>query len=383
MSILFVTHYTELYGANRSMLTLMRILQSKYAVRPIVLAPYSHGPLLDSLDECKIEYHVIPFCRWILTYMELEQTKYKYLKWQLKNLLIAYKIKKLLKGTKIDVVYSNSITINIGALVAYVMRIPHIWHVRESIKQFELKFIMPLWLTQRIFNLRTNNRFIMLSNFMECEYQHVLPKDGVCRIYNGVTLPKDVEVRLNNQTQDALQLACVGLLCPQKNQLELLKALVILKEKRCFVHAHFIGRDEQGYIDEMMSFIKLYDIENMVTFHGQTDNVYEILKSCNVGIMPSRDEAFGRVTVEYMLMRMPVVASDSGANPELIDHNTTGMIYHLGNAEELADAILTYANNPTLLEEQGERAYQKAINEFSAERNAEQVYAEFTKAVQK
>ena len=47
MTVLFITHYTELYGANRSMLTLVRLLQSKYNVRPIVVVPSSFNTITE------------------------------------------------------------------------------------------------------------------------------------------------------------------------------------------------------------------------------------------------------------------------------------------------------------------------------------------------
>ena len=103
---------------------------------------------------------------------------------------------------------------------------------------------------------------------------------------------------------------------------------------------------------------------------------FSILETCNLGVVTAKNEAFGRVTIEYMLMRMPVIVADSGANPELIDNGVTGMIYHLGNVVELADAIQVYIKNPALLEEQGEKAYEKAVEEFSAEKNADSIYAE-------
>lgn len=376
MTILFTTHYTGLYGANRSMLTLILLLQSRYAVQPIVLVPNNDGPLLESLKEHKIQYYAMPFFWWILTYLDTMPPRRSNIKMQLKNIKFAFKIKKMLQEHKIDIVYSNSVTINIGALLAFIMRVPHIWYFRESISQFGLKTTMPRLISKLIINLPTNKRFFLLSDFMASEYQHILPSSKVRRIYNGVSLPKNYERRLFNHISDSLQIACVGQLNTHKNQIEVLKALVILKKRRINVHVHFIGTDANGYVEELNRFVEQYKLSDMLTIHGYTHNVFSILETCNLGVVTARDEAFGRVTIEYMLMRMPVIASNSGANPELIDNGSTGMIYHLGNTEELADTIQKYVNNPTLLEEQGGKAYSKAVKEFSAERNAELVYAE-------
>ena len=380
MTILFITHYTGLYGANRSMLTLIQLLQSKYAIQPIVLVPNNDGPLLESMKEHKIRYYAMPYFWWMLTYLETMPPRRRNIKMQLKNIKFAFEIKKMLQEHKFDIVYSNSVTINIGALLAFIMRVPHIWHFRESI-QFVSKPTMPRLLSKLIINLPTNKRFILLSDFMEREYQHVLPSSKVKRIYNGVSVPKNREQRLCNIINDTLQIACVGHLSPHKNQMELLKALAILKDSNIRVHTHFIGVSVPEYLEDMNNYIKHHKLEEMVTIHGHVDNVFAVLKTCNLGIVTARNEAFGRVTIEFMLMRMPVIASDSGANPELIVNGSTGMIYHLGNAEELADAIQKYVINPALLEEQGGKAYSKAVEDFSAERNAELIYAEMLKVV--
>ncbi len=381
MTILFVTHYTELYGANRSMLTLVLLLQSKYAIRPIIIVPNSEGALIESLQEHNIQYYVMSSFWWILTYLEPLPSAKSNLKQQLKNILYALRLKKLLKSEQIDAVYSNSVTIDLGALLAFMMRVPHIWHFRESIHQFRLKLTMPRILSQLIIHLHTNKRFILLSDFMVREYQHVLPLSKVCRIYNGVSLPINNAQRIKNQVNGKLQIACVGQLSSHKNQMELLKALTILKERQIDVHAHFVGVDAPGYLDEMNGFIEKHKLERMVTIHGHSNEVFSILGKCNLGVVMAKDEAFGRVTIEYMLMRMPVVAADSGANPELIDDGETGKIYQLGNVYGLADAIQMYVDSPDLLEAQGEKAYLKAVSKFSAERNADLIYKEILNVV--
>mgnify|MGYP002624052332 FL=1 len=376
MTILFVTHYMELYGANRSMLALIRQLHLKYAITPIVVVPHSDGPLLDSLKEFNIQYYVMPYSWWILTYLEPMPSERRCVRLQLKNIKYAFELKRLLRKQNIDMVYTNSVTIDFGVFLAFALRVPHMWHFRESIQQFGLRPTLPSILTKMILHLHINKCFILISDFMVREYEDILPSRKVKRIYNGVSLPPECKIRPSNKIKDILHIACVGQLSTHKNQNELLKALAILKERQLSVHVHFVGLSAPDYIDEMSEFIEKHDLSNMVTIHGHTNNVFSILETCNLGVVTAKNEAFGRVTIEYMLMRMPVIVADSGANPELIDNGVTGMIYHLGNVVELADAIQVYIKNPALLEEQGEKAYEKAVEEFSAEKNADSIYAE-------
>ena len=82
-----------------------------------------------------------------------------------------------------------------------------------------------------------------------------------------------------------------------------------------------------------------------------------------------------------MLMRMPVVVSRSGANPELIVSGVTGEIYPLGDVEALADAIEYYIQHPEQLEIQGDAALQQAKQRFSAEKNAALIYEQIMEVV--
>jgi len=55
--------------------------------------------------------------------------------------------------------------------------------------------------------------------------------------------------------------------------------------------------------------------------------------------MCSRAEAFGRVTIEAMLMGKPIVAAAGGATPEIIEHGRSGLLYEPGNPEAAAEAV--------------------------------------------
>ena len=52
--------------------------------------------------------------------------------------------------------------------------------------------------------------------------------------------------------------------------------------------------------------------------------------------MSSPYEAFGRVTIEYMMAGLPVIGRNGGATPEIIKENETGMLYN--SKKELIDS---------------------------------------------
>ena len=103
----------------------------------------------------------------------------------------------------------------------------------------------------------------------------------------------------------------------------------------------------------------------------------------NLGLVCARDEAFGRVTIEMMYHRTPVIASKSGANPELIQEGKCGELYELFHPEQLADRIACFVQKPELLETYGAYAQRYAIDNFSSARNTKLIYQQITQCINK
>lgn len=99
----------------------------------------------------------------------------------------------------------------------------------------------------------------------------------------------------------------------------------------------------------------------------------------DVELVCSKSEAFGRVTIEAMMSMNPVIASNTGANTELIKEDYNGLLYNYGNYVDLANKIEVLIQNPDLLEKYGKNGYKFALENFTAEINAkniEMVYKE-------
>ena len=377
MKILFVTHYGGFYGANKSLLTLMLLLRERYGVQPIVLLP-SMGPMCERLKEESISYKVFHYYWWVNYNRGIFQWLLNKRK-QLVNLTRVGGLCNLFKDNSIDLIYSNSICVNVGFFIAKRLGVPHIWQARESLVQYSLSLSLPL--SKRIWASPVNRKYLLISDYMMSYYKPILPAERMARVYNGVNLPLGTRRMKENCIGKRLQIVSVGVLCEQKNQMELLKAQAVLLKRGIEVDVWLIGTEKQDYAVKLHNYVKKEGMENLVHFVGHTDDVFELLQRMNLGVVSAHDEAFGRVTVEYMLMRMPVVVSRSGANAELIEPGITGEIYHLGDVEALADAIEDYVKHPEQLETQGEVAEQKARRDFSAEKNAELIYQQIVYVV--
>ena len=373
MNILFVTHYSDFYGANKSLLALTVLLRKKHGIKPLVLLP-NEGPMCQKLEEQGIEYLVSPFYWWVnynhgLLQWALNKRK-QWINWRR-----AKKICSQIKGYSVDLVYSNSVCINFGFLIAQRMGLPHIWQFRESLTSFSFSFSLSLPSTRRIFASKVNKRYVLVSDYMMSFYETYLPHERMVCVYNGVDLPVGTARLEENKIHDRLQVACVGLISDQKNQMELLRAQSILHKRGVDIETWFAGyNDGSDYRASLEEYSKANDLEGLTHYVGHSDQVYDGLRKMNLGVVTARDEAFGRVTIEYMLMKLPVVGSRSGATPELVRQGVTGELYELGDVTALADLIEGFVKQPELLVSQGEAAFLDATERFSAERNADRIY---------
>lgn len=371
MTILFVTHYAGFYGANKSLLTLMVMLRERNGIQPIVLLP-NRGAMCAMLEEQGVEYVVMPYYWWVNYNHGLFQWVLNKRK-QWINLCRAKHICNQIKDKSIDLVYSNSICVNMGFLVAKRLGLPHVWQFRESLTFYSLSLSKAL--SKRVFTDTTNKKYVLNSDYMISYYKPYLPNERMIRIYNGVDLPKGVDRRETNRIQGRLQVACVGVICEQKNQMELLRAQFALHKRGIDIDTWFVGScNDKDYLKSIQEFANDNGLDGMTHFVGHTDKVFDVLQKMNLGVVTAHDEAFGRVTVEYMLMKIPVVVSRSGASPELVKHGITGLIYELGDVEALADGIESYCSSPDLLVSQGEAAFSDATERFSAGSNMEHIY---------
>lgn len=144
-----------------------------------------------------------------------------------------------------------------------------------------------------------------------------------------------------------------------------------------------IGGGTKTYIDKLNKMIKEYGLEDSVHFLGYKEHVGACIGSYDCGLMCSKSEGFGKVTIEYMMAGLPVVASDIGTNVELVKNYENGLLYQWGNSLDLKEKIMYLVNHKELLEKMGKTAREYAQSHFSAELNAELIHKEYLKMMQK
>lgn len=117
-----------------------------------------------------------------------------------------------------------------------------------------------------------------------------------------------------------------------------------------------------------------------VTFPGFVADRAAFLASLDVFIMPSLSEAWGLAAIEAMAHGVPVIASDVGGLPEIVEAGNGGWLVPAGDPAALARAITVAASDPDRLKAQGQKARDRA-RLFSIDRMVQQTEAFYLRTV--
>jgi L-malate glycosyltransferase len=78
-------------------------------------------------------------------------------------------------------------------------------------------------------------------------------------------------------------------------------------------------------------------LADSVRYVGVVDEVAPLLKAADLLLLPSETESFGLVALEAMASGVPVVATDVGGLPEVVEHGVTGFLAPVGDVDAMAD----------------------------------------------
>jgi len=166
----------------------------------------------------------------------------------------------------------------------------------------------------------------IVSNFIDfARFDHTLYDKGKARDTLGIAENKTV-------------VGFVGRLDSCKGVDLLINAAAILCKKDQRYHFVIVGEGAQ------------LGLKEKVIFTGLCRNPAEVIKALDIAVVPSRREAFGIAAIEFMRMKIPVIASPVGGLAEVVQHNKTGILLDSLNAENIADAVNTLMQDNSLRE---------------------------------
>lgn len=157
-------------------------------------------------------------------------------------------------------------------------------------------------------------------------------------------------------------------------------AAVALEHRKPKLKLLIVGEgEERAHLEE---FVRRMNLDCAVLFAGMRRDVPRLLRAMDVFALSSVSEGMPLTVLEAMAARLPVVATNVGALPELVEEGKTGFLVPIRHAAALSDKLEVFLANRQLVKTFGEAARRKVEREFSIEQML-QSYAELYESVLK
>ena len=253
---------------------------------------------------------------------------------------------------------------------ARLARIPCVTHLRDA-KRFRcIAPLLSVWCDQFIAPSRFIARRARESNVSERKVR-VIPNGVALEPFLTAVRDDALRERLGVSARQPVVLM-VAQITPWKRQHVFLLAAAKVHAQRPDIRFWIAGRPlwrgDQRYLRLLKAMVARLGLQRAVRFLGHVPDPHRYLASADVVVLPSVGEPFGRVIAEAMAAGTPVVASASGAIPEIIDHGDTGLLFEPDRPEHCARAILRLIGEPKLADALAARARNVVQSKFSIER---------------
>jgi len=180
-----------------------------------------------------------------------------------------------------------------------------------------------------------------------------------------------------------VRLVCVGTLHEVKGQAVLIEACRLLAARGVAFHCDLVGDGPDR--DALLRQARAAGLDGRVRFLGALtrNEVAASLRDSDIAVVPSvptrdgRREGIPVALMEAAATGRPVVASRLSGIPEAIEDGAQGLLVEPGDAQGLADAIATLAEDPLLRERLGAAARERMLREFDLASNARLLAARF------
>jgi glycosyltransferase involved in cell wall biosynthesis len=377
IKVLFVSHSSGLQGSERSLLDLLlglRTCSRTSHIQPLVLTP-AYGALTEELQHERINFLVLPYKAW------LNQSRWpvKIMLRILFNIVIYPLIRSTFCQLPIDLVYTNTVSSPIGALLALSLRVPHIWHIREFVHEdMHASYAFGTRASMRFIEA-SSCRIITNSQAVQHKMARFIQPQQLTTVYNGVLNAAEQDPLLVRQhglaEKRPVTLCIVGTICEHKGQVDALHGCAALRRRGVNAVLRVVGIGAPDAIKALQRLAVRLGIDNCVHWEGFSTQVPHIFETSDIALVCSRHEAFGRVAVEAMAAGCPVVGTAAGGLTEVIVDGETGLLYSPGDRHALVACLVRLIEDPALYIRVSHHAQAAVYQRFTRQRYVAEIAA--------
>ena len=235
------------------------------------------------------------------------------------------------------------------------------------------------------------NLYIAVSNFVGRRLVSVncVPSTKVKVVYNGVDITKYRPLK-NNFLYKELGISPASKIVFCAARANYYKGIhVLIKAAKQIIHKgysdiYFVYCGDGPDLEKFRKKASLLGLRERFLFLGKRQDIPDLLKSSDIVVVPSIwEEAFGLTVIEGMACGKPVIATNVGGIPEIVEHGINGILIKPNNSCELAKAICKLLNNQKKRESIGINARQYVIKNFNINKSIHQLRLLFLKELEK
>jgi glycosyltransferase involved in cell wall biosynthesis len=291
--------------------------------------------------------------------------------------LVVFQLARIIKEQGVDIVHCQRHKPTVyGTLAACVTgkKLKVISHVRglnrtRSFRRKLLNRILFRWISRIIAVSNAVRDDILRTNWMSFP-------DKVVTIYNGIDVKpfmdshltrEEARIGLGLPEQDAFVYGTVGRLAETKGQGVLLKAFARVYER--YPKSWLIITGKGRLESELRALSAELNIHERVVFLGYRTDIPEVLKACDVFVLPSIAEGLPGAVLEAMVIGLPVIASRVGGVPEILNSPGLGLKVSPASVDELASAMERLCSMDEVRRNRiGEASRERVLEEFTKEK---------------
>lgn len=225
---------------------------------------------------------------------------------------------------------------------------------------------------------------VILSNSMAGLKSFNPPKQKSKVIYNGLNigrfenLPDVWDVRAKYGINTRYALVMVASVSPNKDYVTFFKVARLVTAIRQDITFLSVG----GYLEDDPLYLQIKEItkgQSRLHFKGNISDVEALVNACDIGMLLSPNgEGISNAILEYMALGKPVIASNKGGTPEIIEHGTNGfLVQNSDSAEDIASYVIELLDNEDMRRQFGEKSRKMIEENFAIDKMGkafEQVY---------
>ena len=294
----------------------------------------------------------------------------------IKNIKIA---EKYLIDNEIDIVHLNGVeACQLFALAALRLKIPYVWHIREFLEDDYDQILATPSLTYKL--LKKAASVIAVSKTIKRKWEDRIGR-SCDLIYNGVSLEDNYDDCLLKFNNDEINCIIIGRIMESKGQVDAVRAMEeLVKTGYDNYRLCIVGyRGITDYEIRLKKYVEEHKLDPYIVFEDFTYDLKEYRKKADIGLICSRAEAFGRVTIEYQLAGLLVIGAKAGGTEELISEGETGYLYHCGDYEELCNIIIECSCNRKKSKAIALQGQNNAIENYLIESTTNRIMELYTK----